>query len=1089
MAGKRRHLPAQGESPISDTFEIHDSEQEQTIRLDASRWAGFRDVFGEREFGVDEHGRSIELLRLTSPFTPFETALKARVGRLASFDNAGVGRAFGIDHDDRTGRLVLVSERVAGVRLSELLDRAFGRSLLPDLAAALFVIRRLLAIAESLHRETGIAHLALAPERIVVTPRSGVVLVELPLAGAIEGLARVEGGFPPELRLSAASADVLSGDPRLDIARIATVGVSMLLGRTFEPDETIDPLSPVLQEVEEVAAIRADQRYGFALRQWFDRAVTVDPALSFPTFRDAHHALDSAQPPADCVRLRPALARFVQALALESVSSAEAVATELERLRAVRVRQAAARVERPARVPTVSVAARPTDLVGDAETQKMAASPKTDGEFWRRAVAARFQMVRQPRADTEVEPEAPTPLEREAASPIEEPLRLVPPPATASSGLLADDSPAVPLPPIPTVDVEPRMLDEVFERLAEGPTREAFADAVVHAPAIEPLVERPVEELIVERPSVDSVDGPVVDATLSQDGAYAAEAFEARGREAVYVEKPPELRIADRVLSVQEPAPSEESRLAWIRAVTQQLEAARSAERAGADGQYDAPPVEFVPPRAAPENAPPVEPITVLDEAAADSQAVSDASATASALPMPTSRLAEEPTLAELHNLLTSVDEDDDEKSGKGKGSWLQAVKARLGFGRRSTDAELEIDEPPPPIPPIADPEPQPIAEVRSSSIEPAATPKAATIVDTPVPAEVAEDAVRHEIVEDRDDEPVRELLSSLEGLRTREPSNPAWTAAVTSALAGPEPKPVQGRDVPLPPPLEVVHPAASVDSPKKPLSTPVPRPSPAQPLPDFEEEPRRGVQRWAIWAGLAVAVVGGGAYLYSSRSQTPPAEVEEAAPETAPVAAAAVGSLSITSDPPGATVTLDGTERGVTPLKLAEVAAGNHRLQLRGEGGVVNRTIGVKAGEEARVDEAIFSGWIAVFAPFELQIFADGKQIGTTGGSRIMLPAGPHDLQLVNARLGYRQTHKIEVRPGEVSPLNIAAPEGLVQVNGPDDAELFVDGQRAEKGSGQLRVPIGTREVLVRHAQGEHKVLVTVTLSEPAVVTVPIRP
>src|SRR5688572_22587941 len=149
MAGKRRYnLPALGESPPFDTSEIHDNEQEQTIRLDANRWAGFGDSLGEREFGIDEHGRAIELLRLNAPFTPLEIALQARVGRLASFDNAGVGRALGVDHDDRTGRLLLVSERVAGVRLSELLERAFGRSLLPDLAAALFVLRRLLAIAQ-----------------------------------------------------------------------------------------------------------------------------------------------------------------------------------------------------------------------------------------------------------------------------------------------------------------------------------------------------------------------------------------------------------------------------------------------------------------------------------------------------------------------------------------------------------------------------------------------------------------------------------------------------------------------------------------------------------------------------------------------------------------------------------------------------------------------------------------------------------------------------------------------------------------------------------------------------------------------------
>jgi hypothetical protein len=140
-------------------------------------------------------------------------------------------------------------------------------------------------------------------------------------------------------------------------------------------------------------------------------------------------------------------------------------------------------------------------------------------------------------------------------------------------------------------------------------------------------------------------------------------------------------------------------------------------------------------------------------------------------------------------------------------------------------------------------------------------------------------------------------------------------------------------------------------------------------------------------------------------------------------------------------------------------------------------------------VDEAIFSGWIAVFAPFEVQIFADGKQIGTTADARIMLAAGPHDIQLVNTRLGYRQTHKLEVKPGEVSPLNVAAPEGVVKVVAPPDSDVFVDGERVGKGSRELRVPIGTREVLVRHLEGEQKMLVTVTLAQPAEVTVGEQP
>jgi hypothetical protein len=44
-------------------------------------------------------------------------------------------------------------------------------------------------------------------------------------------------------------------------------------------------------------------------------------------------------------------------------------------------------------------------------------------------------------------------------------------------------------------------------------------------------------------------------------------------------------------------------------------------------------------------------------------------------------------------------------------------------------------------------------------------------------------------------------------------------------------------------------------------------------------------------------------------------------------------GSLSISSRPAGATVTLDGRVVGVTPLTLPEVAAGSHAVRLELEG------------------------------------------------------------------------------------------------------------------------------------------------------------
>jgi hypothetical protein len=67
------------------------------------------------------------------------------------------------------------------------------------------------------------------------------------------------------------------------------------------------------------------------------------------------------------------------------------------------------------------------------------------------------------------------------------------------------------------------------------------------------------------------------------------------------------------------------------------------------------------------------------------------------------------------------------------------------------------------------------------------------------------------------------------------------------------------------------------------------------------------------------------------------------------------VGSLSITSRPAGATVTLDGRVVGVTPLTLPEVAAGSHAVRLDLVGyRVWSASTQVTAGEQKKVNASL---------------------------------------------------------------------------------------------------------------------------------------
>jgi PEGA domain/PKD domain len=66
---------------------------------------------------------------------------------------------------------------------------------------------------------------------------------------------------------------------------------------------------------------------------------------------------------------------------------------------------------------------------------------------------------------------------------------------------------------------------------------------------------------------------------------------------------------------------------------------------------------------------------------------------------------------------------------------------------------------------------------------------------------------------------------------------------------------------------------------------------------------------------------------------------------------AAATGTLSVVSDPAGAAVYVDGAFAGETPLNLATVAAGDHRVRLQKDGYLENaRIISVAAGKASTV-------------------------------------------------------------------------------------------------------------------------------------------
>lgn len=212
------------------------------------------------------------------------------------------------------------------------------------------------------------------------------------------------------------------------------------------------------------------------------------------------------------------------------------------------------------------------------------------------------------------------------------------------------------------------------------------------------------------------------------------------------------------------------------------------------------------------------------------------------------------------------------------------------------------------------------------------------------------------------------------------------------------------------------------------------------------------------------------------------------------------VGHLRVESQPAGAKVLVDGVDKGVAPLTVADLTPGDHEVVLQSGETSARHVVNVQAGSTVSLMVPLasapaastgpVSGWLSVKAPFSIEIREEGRVIGTTDADRIMMAAGRHEVQLVNETLGYHVTRVVNVQPGKVASLTAELPNGTVNLNAAPWAEVFIDGQRVgETPIGNLSVAIGPHEVVFRHPQfGEKRHAISVTLSGPVRLSVDMK-
>ena len=141
-----------------------------------------------------------------------------------------------------------------------------------------------------------------------------------------------------------------------------------------------------------------------------------------------------------------------------------------------------------------------------------------------------------------------------------------------------------------------------------------------------------------------------------------------------------------------------------------------------------------------------------------------------------------------------------------------------------------------------------------------------------------------------------------------------------------------------------------------------------------------------------------------------------------------------------------------------------------------------ISAPIAAEVVERIEPGWVSVSAPFDMELYEDGKLLGSTGVARIMLPAGRHDIEVVSEALGYREARTVNVQANKVASFAVSLPKGSISLNAIPWATVTIDGENAgDTPIGNLSLTIGPHEVVFTNPQlGEQRRVITVTQRSP---------
>jgi hypothetical protein len=228
--------------------------------------------------------------------------------------------------------------------------------------------------------------------------------------------------------------------------------------------------------------------------------------------------------------------------------------------------------------------------------------------------------------------------------------------------------------------------------------------------------------------------------------------------------------------------------------------------------------------------------------------------------------------------------------------------------------------------------------------------------------------------------------------------------------------------------------------------------------------KPRFGnALRWAAIAAGVVAIVEAGIIgrlLYTGSSVTrtavPPPQ-------------------AITPPPPQAAVSAEPTPATPLALQVEQELPGVRVLSAVApttEDAPVRDVRPVASKGEVPAPVPPSSGGFRVTSPIELHVLDGERLLGSSQDGPIIARAGRREFDFVNSVIGYRVRREIDVKPGQITPVTVAIPNGRLNINATPWASVWIDGTSyGETPLGNLSIAPGEHEIVFRHPQlGERR-------------------